>query len=269
LGEEAATTERRLSSAKKITDGLGVKKSRWEREKSSLGIDLTHLAGDCLIGATFLAYTGPFSCAERQRILRNTLTQNMIRCGLRFNQEPEGLDAFFVTDAVTHEWNAQGLPSDAHSIQNGSMTKYGKRFPLCIDPQLQAVSWIKKHHEGEHLTCKTLKDTDCMKCLELAVQYGNPFLLEKVEEELDPILDSILEQNVVVRDGQGTIIINGKVIEWNENFRLYLCTKLGNPIYTSEVMGKVTLINYAVTEDGLRDQLLSATVKNERPVRAS
>jgi dynein heavy chain len=99
-----------------------------------------------------------------------------------------------------------------------------------------------------------------MKCLELAVQYGNPFLLEKVEEELDPILDSILEQNVVVRDGQGTIIINGKVIESNENFRLYLCTKLGNPIYTSEVMGKVTLINYAVTEHGLRDQLLSATV---------
>jgi dynein heavy chain, axonemal len=41
--------------------------------------------------------------------------------------------------------------------------------------------------------------------LELAIQFGNPFLFENVDEELDPLLDPVLEKSVV-KEGNGLVI---------------------------------------------------------------
>lgn len=87
------------------------------------------------------------------------------------------------------------MPADDHSIQNGILTTKSSRFPLCIDPQQQAVSWIKRTYAGKNLTVKTLTESDFMKHLELAIQFGNPFLFENVDEDLDPMLDPVLEKN--------------------------------------------------------------------------
>lgn len=46
-------------------------------------------------------------------------------------------------------WGSEGLPPDELSVQNGILTTRGSRFPLCIDPQQQALNWIKKK-EGKN-----------------------------------------------------------------------------------------------------------------------
>lgn len=46
----------------------------------------------------------------------------------------------------------------------------------------------------------------------------------------------------------------------DDNFRLYLISKLPNPEYGPEISGKTIIINYCVTEQGLQAQLLNATV---------
>jgi dynein heavy chain len=46
---------------------------------------------------------------------------------------------------------------------------------------------------------------------------------------------------------------------------MYLTSKLSNPHYTPEIFGKASIINFAVTQDGLRDQLLNVVVGYERP----
>ena len=61
---------------------------------------------------------------------------------------------------------AKGLPADEHSVQNGILTTKASRFPLCIDPQQQAVSWIKRTYEKDNLTVKSLNDSDFMKVRE-------------------------------------------------------------------------------------------------------
>lgn len=50
----------------------------------------------------------------------------------------------FLSDATTvREWNIQGLPTDSFSTENGIIVVRGTRWPLVIDPQCQALKWIK------------------------------------------------------------------------------------------------------------------------------
>lgn len=41
------------------------------------------------------------------------------------------------------DWNIQGLPSDAFSTENGVIVTSSNRWPLMVDPQGQAIKWIK------------------------------------------------------------------------------------------------------------------------------
>lgn len=61
------------------------------------------------------------------------------------------------------------------------------------------------------------------------------------------------------------ITLDDKAIPWDDGFRLFLTTKLANPHYSPEVMGKVQIINYGVTLQGLENQLLNVVVGHERP----
>jgi dynein heavy chain len=54
-------------------------------------------------------------------------------------------------------------------------------------------------------------------------------------------------------------------IEYSQDFKMFMTTKLSNPNYTPEIFGKTMIINFSVTMMGLRDQLLNEVVQFERP----
>ena len=58
-------------------------------------------------------------------------------------------------------WGSEGLPPDELSIQNGILTTRASRFPLCIDPQQQAINWIKKKEEANNLKVLPRTDSQC------------------------------------------------------------------------------------------------------------
>jgi dynein heavy chain len=60
------------------------------------------------------------------------------------------------------------------------------------------------------------------------------------------------------------ITLGDNTIEYNPNFRLYITSKLRNPHYLPEIFNKVTIINFALTVEGLEDQLLGIAVAKER-----
>jgi dynein heavy chain, axonemal len=42
------------------------------------------------------------------------------------------------------DWHMSGLPSDTISTESGIIVLKSSRWPLIIDPQMQANNWIKK-----------------------------------------------------------------------------------------------------------------------------
>jgi dynein heavy chain len=134
-----------------------------------------------------------------------------------------------------------------------------------IDPQGQANRWIKNSEKENKLTIIKLTDSDMMRNLENAIQFGQPVLLENVGEELDPSLEPLLLRSTYKQGGVEMIKLGDNVIEYSKDFRFYITTKLRNPHYLPEVATKVTLLNFMITPEGLEDQLLGIVVAKERP----
>ena len=71
-------------------------------------------------------------------------------------------------------------------------------------------------------------------------QFGNPCLIENVSEELDPILDSILLKQTFRQNNMELIRVGDHMIEYSQDFKLYITTRLRNPHYLPEVSVKVS-----------------------------
>lgn len=264
LKTQADQMQKRLQAASKLLAGLASERGRWTKDVEALRLQGERLTGDCLLTASFLSYAGAFSFDYRSDLVYRDFFSDIESRGLPVTS-PFRLEQSLTNDATIQKWVSEGLPADEHSVQNGILTTKASRFPLCIDPQQQAVNWIKKREEKNNLTVKTLSDADFMKHLELAIQFGNPFLFESVDEELDPILDPVLEKSTFMEGSQRMIKLGDKNVEWDANFRLYFTSKLANPHYSPEVMGKTMIVNYSVTQGGLANQLLNVVVAHERP----
>lgn len=68
------------------------------------------------------------------------------------------------------------------------------------------MKWIQQREEDRGLVTKAFTD-DYMKYLELAIQYGKPFLFESVEADIDPSIDPVLERNLVMQNGQKIVML--------------------------------------------------------------
>ncbi|KAK1328247.1 hypothetical protein QTO34_011819 [Cnephaeus nilssonii] len=263
LQEEAEIMERRLIAADKLISGLGSENIRWLRDLDELMHRRVRLLGDCLLCAAFLSYEGAFTWEFRNEMVNQVwqrdITERKIPLSFPFR-----LESLLTDDVEISRWGSQGLPPDELSVQNGILTTRASRFPLCIDPQQQALSWIKRKEEKNNLRVASFNDPDFLKQLEMSIKYGTPFLFHDVDEYIDPVIDNVLEKNIKVSQGRQFIILGDKEVDYDSNFRLYLTTKLANPRYTPSVFGKAMVINYTVTLKGLEDQLLSVLVAFER-----
>lgn len=63
---------------------------------------------------------------------------------------------------------------------------------------MQAVYWIKEKEKKFNLEILSFNQADYIKRLEMAVTFGKPVLFEAIDEEIDPMIDPILEKNIIV-----------------------------------------------------------------------
>jgi len=245
---------KKLVRAHQLIDGLGGEKTRWEQFSKDLGQLYIDLTGDVLISAAVIAYMSPFTAAFRSRQLVEWISKckgDKIPCSEQYSL------ATTLGDPVQiRQWNIDGLPTDNFSTDNGIVVFNARRWPLIIDPQGQANRWIRNMEKSSSLQVIKLTDADFLRTLENAIQFGQPVLLENVLEELDPSLEPLLLKQIFKQGGVNCLRLGDSTVEYSENFRFYITTKLRNPHYLPEVSVKVTLLNFMITPEGLQDQLL-------------
>ena len=265
LKEKINECEVKLERAEKLIGGLGGEQVRWTREAETLSERITRLPGDCALSAGMVAYAGAFTGVYRIALevrWRKALEDHKVNL-----TKGVTMRATLGDPVQMQQWKVAGLPSDAVSIENGIIIEKARRWSLMIDPQSQANSFIKrlgKEHEEGIEFCKA-SDGNIIRNLGTAIMNGKWFLIENVGEELDPALEPVLLQQIVKEGAGYTIRIGDKNVEYNRSFRFFMTTTLPNPHYSPETCVKVTLLNFAITPEGLEEQMLGTVVAKENP----
>ncbi|XP_045920170.1 dynein axonemal heavy chain 2 isoform X2 [Micropterus dolomieu] len=263
LRKKSEEMEVKLDRADKLVTGLAGERVRWEERVAGLEENMGYLVGDCLLAASFLSYMGPFLSNYRDELLAIWMKEVRdleIPCTPGFS-----FAVFLSKPTAVRDWNIQGLPSDAFSTENGVIVTRGNRWPLMVDPQGQALKWIKNMEMKRGLKIIDFQMADYLRVLENAIQFENPVLLQNVQEDLDPSLNPVLNKSLTRIGGRLLLKLGDKEVEYSPEFRFYITTKLSNPHYTPEISTKTTIVNFAVKEQGLEAQLLGIVVRKERP----
>jgi len=263
LADQAALCEARLGRAGKLTDALGSEQVSWTEQVGQLNEQLKLLVGDVFLGAACVAYYGPLTGGYRKEIVAQW-TESCKSSGIPVSPSFSLVNTLSKAVEV-REWNINGLPTDEVSIDNGVLVKTGQRWPLMIDPQMQANRWIKNMEERNGLRLIKLTDPNFLRTLESSIRVGNPVLLEDLGEELDPALEPILLKQLFKQGSRILIRVGEQDVDYDPAFKFYMTTKMSNPHYLPDVCIKATLINFVITLDGLEDQLLGDVVRKERP----
>jgi len=262
LQNQYEVCSKRLITAEKLINGLGGEKTRWSASSAILGDQYANLTGDVLISSGIIAYLGAFLSRYRLSSIDawiKLMHKNEVPASSKFL-----LRTVIGEEVVIRQWVIDKLPNDELSVDNALILSKSRRWPLMIDPQLQANKWIK-NSKGEALRVLRLSTPNYARILEIAISNGDPVLIENIGTQLDPLLEPLL-QKAVFKAGNITMIrLGDSTVEYGKNFTFYMTTKLPNPHYSPEICVQVTLLNFMVTPDGLQDQMLGILVAKEEP----
>merc|ERR1719482_2696834 len=162
----------RLARAETLISNLGGEQERWAVASKKLGVAYDNLTGDILVSAGVIAYLGVFTSAYRQE------ATNAWVAGLKA-VKIAAADEYSLVETIgepvkIRQWVIDKLPNDSISTENAIILYNSRRWPLMIDPQVQANKWIKNTYKDHDLKTLRLTKSDYGRHLEGAIQFGFP-----------------------------------------------------------------------------------------------
>eukprot|EP00954_Amorphochlora_amoebiformis_P029427 1393144-Amorphochlora_amoeboformis.AAC.1 len=270
----------KMDEATKLIHSLGGEKLRWSESCKRFADDKTKLLGDMALACAFVSYCGPFNFGYRAKLMTKDFYEECISLGIPVNKNID-VAQLLVDDATIAVWNSQSLPKDQLSVQNGILvteaSPHGEntdpllvRFPLLIDPQGQALMWLKNKEAKNfpYTGTTTLGHRNLAKITKHCVEQGKTLLVEGVVDEVIPLFDPILQKKLKKKSrnrNKWVVKIDGEEKDYSLDFKLFLLTKVANPLFSPELSAQTTVIDFSVTREGLEDQLLSFVIQNEQP----
>jgi len=118
------------------------------------------------------------------------------------------VEDFLIDEKKKGKWIMNKLPSDILSIQNGILVKKSSRYPLLIDPQNQAKTWLLAS-SPEFETNKTILNmndfVESRRFEDRMISYlrdGDKIIIESIENDVNSKLDQILDKQIVQSGGK-------------------------------------------------------------------
>lgn len=261
--DEVEICRQKLERAETLIGSLGGERDRWISAAGELQLIYDCLPGDILVSCGLIAYLSPLTSEYRARCVHEW---HKLCVDLDIPQSKSfNFIAILGEEMKIQNWNIYGLPSDVFSIENAIIMDNSTRYSLVIDPQNQANKWIKEMERKNDLVVVKFSQNDYMKQIETCIEEGRPVLIENILEELEAPLDPILSRQTFTQGNLTFLNLGDTVLQLSPKFRLYMTTSLRNPHYLPEIYNKVSIINFALTLQGLEDQLLGIVVAKERP----
>ena len=262
LKAEMTAVTTKVERAESLLKSLGHESNRWQKSSDGFQTILKSLVGDGLLMAAFLTYGGFFDFKNRS-LMMDRWKHTLDVLGIDYREDLGIVESLSKASARLH-WQAEGLPGDQLSLENGVILDHAVRFPLVIDPSGTAIAFIMKKFHNEKIQKTSFLDKAFMKTLAGAVRFGTALLVENVEH-IDPILNPLLNKELQRTGGRTLVRIGTEEIDYSPDFKIILSTKNPAVQLTPDVCSRVTLINFSVTPASLQSQSLSQVVKVEKP----
>ncbi|XP_071995855.1 dynein axonemal heavy chain 8 isoform X2 [Engystomops pustulosus] len=263
LLNEAEMGKRGIEAASSLLDGLNGEKQRWTEQIQVFRSQLVSLEGDVLMASAFLTYCGPFNQTFRDLLLKDVWEMEIKSRNIRMSEDLSVV-SMLADQTMISEWILHGLPGDEFSILNGLIITTAARYPLLIDPQNQGKMWIKKKEQRNDLQVTSLHHTSFLAQLEECLTLGRPLLIEDIGEDLHPCLDNVLDKTFLKSGAPLKVRVEDKEVEVKDSFRLYMTSRLPNPVFPPEINAKTSVIDFTATMKGLEKQLLSRVVLTDQ-----
>lgn len=254
---------RKCQRAQELTGKLDNEKGNWAEEKKRQEQFRLNIVGDILISSGIIAYLGVFLKDYRDDCIKSW--KELMDSYEIQSSEGLTLENVMGVPLKIQQWTIQKLPNDAISKENAIIMDNSERWPLMIDPQMQANYWIreKEKEENPEFIKPTLDAKKLESRLKICVSQGRPVIFEDAGEHFDPILDPLLGKQLEGKGQHFTIKIGDENVSYDKSFRMYITTKLSKPHYSPEVCVKVAMLNFKVNKDGLQEQMIMLLVRHE------
>ncbi|KAL1461001.1 hypothetical protein WDU94_012934, partial [Cyamophila willieti] len=258
LDNVQAKVERSMALLK----SLGIERDRWEATSETFRSQMATIIGDVLLSSAYLAYAGYFDQHYRQSLF-STWNSHLIAAGIQFRPEI-ALTEYLSSPDERLRWQGNALPSDHLCTENAIMLRRFNRYPLIIDPSGQATEFILKEYESRKITKTSFLDDAFRKNLESALRFGNPLLVQDVEN-YDTILNPVLNRELRRTGGRVLITLGDQDIDISPTFVIFLSTRDPTVEFPPDICSRVTFVNFTVTRSSLQSQCLNCVLKAERP----
>ncbi|XP_069493861.1 cytoplasmic dynein 1 heavy chain 1 [Ambystoma mexicanum] len=259
---DLAAVEAKVNRSTALLKSLSAERERWEKTSETFKNQMSTIAGDCLLSASFIAYAGYFDQQMRQNLF-TTWSHHLQQANIQFRTDIARTEYLSNADERLR-WQASSLPADDLCTENAIMLKRFNRYPLIIDPSGQATEFIMNEYKERKITRTSFLDDAFRKNLESALRFGNPLLVQDVES-YDPILNPVLNREVRRTGGRVLITLGDQDIDLSPSFVIFLSTRDPTVEFPPDICSRVTFVNFTVTRSSLQSQCLNEVLKAERP----
>ncbi|XP_066262863.1 dynein heavy chain, cytoplasmic isoform X3 [Euwallacea similis] len=245
-----------------LLKSLVIERERWEATSETFRAQMSTIVGDVLLSAAFIAYGGYFDQHYRQNLF-TTWCQHLTQAAILYRPDIARTEYLSNPDERLR-WQANALPSDELCTENAIMLKRFNRYPLIIDPSGQATEFIMNEYKDRKITKTSFLDDSFRKNLESALRFGNPLLVQDVEN-YDAILNPVLNRELRRTGGRVLITLGDQDIDLSPSFIIFLSTRDPTVEFPPDICSRVTFVNFTVTRSSLQSQCLNQVLKAERP----
>lgn len=262
IEETLKSVEAKVNRSMALLDSLSSERIRWEKASQEFKSQMDNIAGDVLLSSAFLAYSGFFDQQSRTTLF-DLWKAHLRQSNIKFRTDL-ALTEYLSSPDERLRWHASALPSDDLCTENAIMMRRFNRYPLIIDPSGQATKFLLNEFRDRKVTRSSFLDDAFRKNLESALRFGNPLLVQDVEN-YDPILNPVLNREVRKTAGRVLISLGDQDIDLSPSFSIFLSTRDPTIEFPPDICSRVTFVNFTITKSSLQSQCLHRILKTERP----